>query len=61
MSGDIQILIAMGLYMTVVVGIGLHYAKRASESSKNYLLGGRSMNPWIVALGAEASYEWLGY
>ncbi|NLO75895.1 MAG: sodium/proline symporter PutP [Clostridia bacterium] len=55
MSGDIQILIAMGLYMTVVVGIGLHYAKRASESSKNYLLGGRSMNPWIVALGAEAS------
>ena len=55
MSGDIQILIAMGLYMVVIVGIGLHYAKRASESSKNYLIGGRAMNPWVVAMGAEAS------
>jgi len=55
MSGDIQILIAMGLYMAVVVGIGLHYAKRSSESSKNYLIGGRSLNPWVVAMGAEAS------
>ena len=55
MSGEIQILISMGLYMAVVIGIGLHYAKRASESSKNFLIGGRSLNPWVVAMGAEAS------
>lgn len=56
MSGDsIQILIAMGLYMSIVIGIGLYYARRASENSKNFLIGGRSLNPWVVAMGAEAS------
>lgn len=56
MTGEsIQILIAMGLYIAVVIGIGLYYARRASESSENYLIGGRSLGPWIVAMGAEAS------
>lgn len=56
MSGEsIQILIAMTLYVAVVIGIGVYYAKRASESSKNYLIGGRSLGPWVTAMGAEAS------
>jgi sodium/proline symporter len=56
MSGDkIQILIAMGLYIAVVIGIGLYYARRANESSENYLIGGRSLGPWVTAMGAEAS------
>ncbi|SHJ16269.1 sodium/proline symporter [Lutispora thermophila] len=55
MEGSIQILVAMIFYMAVVVGIGLYYAKRANESSDNYLIGGRSLNPWFTALGAEAS------
>jgi sodium/proline symporter len=56
MGGDkVQIFIAMCLYMAVVVGIGLYYAKRAGESSENYLIGGRSLGPWITAMGAEAS------
>lgn len=50
-----QIFIAMIIYMAVVVGIGLYYAKRAGESSNNYLIGGRSLGPWITAMGAEAS------
>ncbi|HPO05321.1 MAG TPA: sodium/proline symporter [Bacillota bacterium] len=50
-----QIFIAMILYMAVVIGIGLHYARRAGESSSNYLIGGRSLGPWITAMGAEAS------
>ncbi len=54
-GGSIQILVAMLIYIATVVGIGIHYAKRASESSKNFLLGGRSMGPWITAMGAEAS------
>lgn len=54
-GGRVQILIAMVLYISVVIGIGIHYSKRASESSGNYLIGGRSLGPWIVAMGAEAS------
>lgn len=50
-----QIFIAMVLYMAVVIGIGVYYAKRAGESSDNYLIGGRSLGPWITAMGAEAS------
>lgn len=53
--GRIQILVAMVLYIAAVIFIGLHYAKRASESSSNYLIGGRSLGPWVVAMGAEAS------
>ncbi|TAH63560.1 MAG: sodium/proline symporter [Gottschalkiaceae bacterium] len=45
----------MLLYMSVIIGIGVYYAKQASESSENYLIGGRSLGPWVVAMGAEAS------
>lgn len=56
MTGDkVQIFIAMFFYVSVVIGIGVYYAKRASESSDNYLIGGRSLGPWVVAMGAEAS------
>ena len=54
-GASIQILIAMTLYIAVVIGIGLYYARRANESSDNFLIGGRSLNPWVTALGAEAS------
>ncbi len=50
-----QIIVAMTVYMAVVIGIGLYYARRASESSSNYLIGGRSLGPWVTAMGAEAS------
>src|SRR5690554_3777090 len=55
LGDSVQILIAMTLYVMVVIGIGLRYAKRASASSENYLIGGRSLGPWITAMGAEAS------
>lgn len=56
MGGDsIQIFVAMVLYISVVIGIGLYYAKRANESSDNFLIGGRSLGPWVTAMGAEAS------
>jgi len=51
----IQILIAMVLYMAVVIGIGIIYAKRANQSSEDYFLGGRSLGPWVTAMSAEAS------
>ena len=56
MDGNtVQILIAMVIYMAVVIGIGLVYAKKANQSSENYFLGGRSLGPWVTALSAEAS------
>ena len=51
----IQILIAMVVYMTAVIGIGVLYAKRANKSSEEYFLGGRSLGPWVTAMSAEAS------
>lgn len=56
MGGDkIQAFIAMALYIAAVIGIGVFYAKKASESSANFLIGGRSLGPWVTAMSAEAS------
>ena len=54
-GGSVQILVAMLAYIAVVIGIGIYYAKRASESSDNFIIGGRSIGPWVTAMGAEAS------
>ena len=54
-SGTSQILIAMIVYMAIVIGIGLAYAKRANQNSDEYYLGGRSLGPWVTAMSAEAS------
>lgn len=56
MDGNtLQILIAMVIYMAIVIGIGLAYAKRANKDSEAYFLGGRSLGPWVTAMSAEAS------
>lgn len=55
MTGDqIQILIAMSLYMAVMLVVGAFYSKRNATSS-DYLLGGRKLGPWVTAMSAEAS------
>lgn len=54
-GNQIMILIAMVIYMAVVIGIGVVYAKKANKSSENYYLGGRSLGPWVTAMSAEAS------
>lgn len=56
MRGDtLQIFISMIVYMAVVIGIGLYFAKRANESSENFFIGGRSLGPLVTAMSAEAS------
>lgn len=55
MEASVQISIAMTLYIGMVIAIGVYYAKRASESSHNFLIGGRSLGPWVTAMAAEAS------
>ncbi len=54
-GNTLQILIAMIIYMAVVIGIGVIYAKRANKNSESYFLGGRSLGPWVTAMSAEAS------
>ena len=54
-SNTLQILIAMIVYMAIVIGIGVLFAKRANQNSENYFLGGRTLGPWVTAMSAEAS------
>ncbi len=54
-SQSLQYLIAMVIYMSIVIGIGVIFAKRANKSSDDYFLGGRSLGPWVTAMSAEAS------
>jgi len=56
MSGStLQILITMSVYMLVVIGIGLYFAKRANQNSDSYFIGERGLGAWIAAMSAEAS------
>ncbi len=55
MESNVQILIAMVIYMVAVIVIGAVYAKRANKNSEEYFLGGRSLGPWVTAMSAEAS------
>lgn len=57
MRDSIQIMITMGVYMLVVIGIGFIFAKRANKSSESYFLGGRTLGPWVTAMSAGG----LGY
>ena len=56
MNGEnLQHLIAMVVYMSAVVGIGIYFAKRANKNAEAYFLGDRSLGPWVAAFSAEAS------
>lgn len=54
-ADKVQYLIAMTVYIGAVIAIGFHYADKANESTDNYLIGGRSLGPWVTAMAAEAS------
>ncbi len=55
MESHFLIGLAMFLYICVILGIGLYFARRAHGSSENYFIGGRGMGPWVTAMSAEAS------
>lgn len=51
-------LVAMGLYLLLVLGVGVYFfikERTSSGSEKSYFLGGRMMNGWVSALSAGAS------
>ncbi len=55
MSDQMQTLLTMSVYMAIVIGIGVYFAKRANKNTENYFLGGRTLGPWVSALSSEAS------
>lgn len=54
-AANLQHLVAMVIYMSAVVGIGIYFAKRANRNADAYFLGDRSLGPWVAAFSAEAS------
>jgi len=45
----------IGAYMLFAVGTGIYFSKRASQSSENYFLGGRSLPWWMIAVSMVAT------
>lgn len=54
MSNNVWILVAFGVYLLMMLGVGVMYSK-SSKNSEDYFLGGRGMGGWVVALSAQAS------
>lgn len=55
MGDQTLIATAMVIYIAVIIGVGLYFARRANQSSEEFFLGGRSLGPWVTAMSAEAS------
>lgn len=53
-TSQICILIAIIAYLTIVLAVGFHYARK-NESASDFYLGGRKLGPLVTAMSAEAS------
>ena len=51
---DILMIVAIAVYMTVMVAIGVYFTKK-NRSSDDFYLGGRKLGPFVTAMSAEAS------
>ena len=51
---NIGILVAFFLYLTAMMSIGIYYWRK-EQTMSDYILGGRSLGPWITSMSAEAS------
>ena len=54
MQYDVSILTAFALYLLAMLAIGVYYS-RSQQRLSDYILGGRSLGPWITSMSAEAS------
>lgn len=48
------VIIVFALYVVMMIAIGFIFCKK-SDSVGDYILGGRSLNPWVAAMSAQAS------
>ncbi len=54
MNDQIVILVGFAIYFTIMMGIGYYFYKK-SKNMSDYLLGGRTLGPYVSALSAQAS------
>jgi len=54
MDRQFTILFVIGTYMLAMIVVGLYYSRKNNTVS-DYVLGGRSLNPWVTAMSAQAS------
>jgi len=54
MTASTPLLVTFSIYLFVVVMIGF-IAWKSTKDFDDYILGGRSLGPWVVALAAGAS------
>jgi len=52
---NIQTLIGIGLYLIMLIILGIRYAKQSNRSPEEYFLARRGFGPWMAAMSAEAS------
>ena len=53
--GNIHTLIGIGVYLVLMVFLGLWYARRSNSNLEEYFLAKRGFGPWVAAMSAEAS------
>jgi len=54
MSVQIGIIVAFGLYLLLMLGIGVYFANKSNDLA-DYVLGGRGLGKWVTSLSAQAS------
>ena len=54
MQYNVSIAAAFILYLGAMLAIGIYYS-RSQQRLSDYILGGRSLGPWITSMSAEAS------
>lgn len=52
---NIYELIAIGLYVIIMIMIGIYGYRKSTSNSEEFLIGGRKMGPFVTALSAGAS------
>lgn len=52
---NIYELIAIGLYVLIMIMIGIYGYRKSTSNSEEFLIGGRGMGPFVTALSAGAS------
>lgn len=53
-SEVLTVVVIFVLYLGLMVGIGFYFYNK-NKNVSDYMLGGRSLNPWVAALSAQAS------
>lgn len=51
---NIPVIVVFAIYLAMMVGIGFFFFRKNNTVS-DYILGGRSLNPWVAAMSAQAS------